>query len=41
VISQVRLFNDHPIGAAMKKERLEILMGEGGVADCGQGRELQ
>ncbi len=36
VISQVRLFNDHPIGAALKKERLEILMGEGGVADCGK-----
>jgi len=36
VISQVRLFNDHPTGAALKKERLETLMGEGGVADCGK-----
>ena len=36
VISQVRLFNDHPIGSALKDERLEILMGEGGVADCGK-----
>ena len=36
VISQVRLFNDHPIGAALKDERLEVLMGEGGVADCGK-----
>ena len=36
VISQVRLFNDHPIGAAMKDERLEIMMDEGGVADCGK-----
>jgi len=36
VISQVRLFNDHPIGASDEKERLEILMGEGGVADCGK-----
>jgi succinate dehydrogenase / fumarate reductase iron-sulfur subunit len=36
VISQVRLFNDHPTGAALKKERLETMMGEGGVADCGK-----
>jgi succinate dehydrogenase / fumarate reductase iron-sulfur subunit len=36
VISQVRLFNDHPIGKALKNERLEILMGEGGIADCGK-----
>jgi succinate dehydrogenase / fumarate reductase iron-sulfur subunit len=36
VISQVRLFNDHPIGEALKPERLEIMMGEGGIADCGK-----
>jgi len=36
VISQVRLFNDHPTGAALKNERLETLMGEGGIADCGK-----
>jgi succinate dehydrogenase / fumarate reductase, iron-sulfur subunit len=36
VISQVRLFNDHPTGAALKDERLDVLMGEGGVADCGK-----
>jgi succinate dehydrogenase / fumarate reductase iron-sulfur subunit len=34
VISQVRLFNDHPIGAAIKNERMEVMMDEGGVADC-------
>jgi succinate dehydrogenase / fumarate reductase iron-sulfur subunit len=34
VISQVRLFNDHPIGKALKEERLETMMEEGGVADC-------
>src|SRR5207249_1244501 len=34
VISQARLFNDHPIGAALKGERLDELMEEGGVADC-------
>src|SRR3954453_8173628 len=36
VISQVRLFNDHPIGKALKTERLEVLMEAGGVADCGK-----
>lgn len=34
VISQARLFNDHPTGAALKSDRLEALMQEGGVADC-------
>jgi succinate dehydrogenase / fumarate reductase, iron-sulfur subunit len=34
VISQVRLFNDHPTGAALKDERLEQLMQPGGVGDC-------
>jgi succinate dehydrogenase / fumarate reductase iron-sulfur subunit len=36
VISQVRLFNDHPVGKALKAERLEVMMGEGGVTDCGK-----
>src|SRR5688572_5978905 len=34
VISQARLFNDHPIGKALKPARLEALMEVGGVADC-------
>jgi len=34
IISQARLFNDHPTGVALQDERLEALMGEGGVADC-------
>lgn len=34
IISQVKLFNDHPIGAALKGERLDTLMEEGGIADC-------
>jgi succinate dehydrogenase / fumarate reductase iron-sulfur subunit len=34
IISQVRLFNDHPTGAAMKGERLDVMMEAGGVADC-------
>jgi succinate dehydrogenase / fumarate reductase iron-sulfur subunit len=36
VISQARLFNDHPTGTALQDERLDALMGEGGVADCGK-----
>jgi len=36
ILSQARLFNEHPIGAALKDERLEELMGEGGVQDCGK-----
>ena len=36
VISQVRLFNDHPTGAALKEERLDALMEDGGIADCGK-----
>jgi succinate dehydrogenase / fumarate reductase iron-sulfur subunit len=34
VISQVRLFNDHPIGSALKDERLEEMKKPGGIADC-------
>lgn len=36
VISQARLFNDHPTGAALKEQRLEALMGEGGAFECGK-----
>jgi succinate dehydrogenase / fumarate reductase iron-sulfur subunit len=36
VISQARLFNEHPVGKALKEERLEALMGEGGLQDCGK-----
>jgi succinate dehydrogenase / fumarate reductase, iron-sulfur subunit len=34
VISQVRLFNDHPTGAALKDQRLDAMMDQGGVSDC-------
>ncbi len=34
VISQVRLFNTHPTGQALKRERLEALMGDGGIHEC-------
>jgi succinate dehydrogenase / fumarate reductase iron-sulfur subunit len=34
-ISQVRLFNIHPTGKALKRERLAALMGNGGIHECG------
>jgi len=37
-ISQVRLFNSHPVGAMNAKERLQPLMEEGGVTDCGNAQ---
>ena len=36
VISQVRLFNDHPIGASLKADRLNVMMEPGGVSECGK-----
>jgi succinate dehydrogenase / fumarate reductase iron-sulfur subunit len=37
-INLVRLYNAHPTGAMHKGERLESVMGEGGVADCGKAQ---
>ena len=37
-ISQVRLFNLHPSGKMHAAERLDALMGEGGIADCGKAQ---
>jgi succinate dehydrogenase / fumarate reductase iron-sulfur subunit len=37
-MSQVRLFNMHPTGAANKEDRLEEVMQEGGIADCGNAQ---
>jgi len=34
-ISQVRLFNTHPTGRALRTERLHALMGDGGIHECG------
>ena len=34
-ISQVRLFNTHPTGQALARERLSALMGDGGIHECG------
>ncbi|MFC7393717.1 succinate dehydrogenase iron-sulfur subunit [Scopulibacillus cellulosilyticus] len=37
-LSQVRLFNAHPTGAMNKAERLHTIMGEGGLASCGNSQ---
>lgn len=37
-INQVRLFNMHPSGAMHKNQRLDAMMVEGGVADCGKAQ---
>lgn len=37
-ISQARLFNAHETGKALKDERLDALMGPGGVNDCGNAQ---
>lgn len=38
IISQVRLFNNHPTGKLKEAARLRTLMGEGGVHDCGNAQ---
>lgn len=38
IISQVRLFNDHPVGKLFRAERLHVMMEEGGVSDCGNAQ---
>ena len=35
VVGQVRLFNTHPTGKMNAHERLEALMGPGGIHECG------
>ncbi len=37
-IAQVALFNAHPTGAMNKSDRLEALLGPGGVSDCGNAQ---
>ena len=38
VMSQVVLFNLNPTGALNRDERLETIMGEGGISDCGNAQ---
>ncbi|MBI3316666.1 MAG: succinate dehydrogenase iron-sulfur subunit [Candidatus Omnitrophica bacterium] len=37
-INQVKMFNAHPIGKGLAKERLRSLMAEGGIEDCGNAQ---
>jgi succinate dehydrogenase / fumarate reductase, iron-sulfur subunit len=37
-ISQVRLFNSHPTGAMHAGDRMDALMGEGGIHECGNSQ---
>jgi succinate dehydrogenase / fumarate reductase iron-sulfur subunit len=37
-LSQVRLFNAHPTGEMNKAERLDTLLGEGGITACGNSQ---
>lgn len=37
-IGQVTLFNSHPTGKRQAAERLEALMGPGGITDCGNAQ---
>jgi succinate dehydrogenase / fumarate reductase, iron-sulfur subunit len=34
IINQVRLFNEHPTGKSIKRERLTAMMGDGGIHEC-------
>jgi succinate dehydrogenase / fumarate reductase, iron-sulfur subunit len=36
--NQVRLFNLHPSGEMKKEDRLNSIMGEGGITDCGNAQ---
>ena len=36
--NQVRLFNMHPSGEMQKDDRLDAVMGEGGITDCGNAQ---
>ncbi|MBB6431085.1 succinate dehydrogenase iron-sulfur subunit [Algisphaera agarilytica] len=37
-IAQAYYFNEHETGKKLKKERLDVLMGPGGVSDCGNAQ---
>ena len=34
ILTQVKLFNIHPTGAALKDARLQVMMEQGGISDC-------
>lgn len=38
IVSQVRLFNDHPTGKMQRAQRLDPMLEEGGISDCGNAQ---
>ena len=40
-ISQVKLFNANPTGAVLKHDRLKVMMGEGGISECGNAQNCK
>jgi succinate dehydrogenase / fumarate reductase iron-sulfur subunit len=40
-IGQIMLFNDHPTGAELREDRLEVLAEPGGIAECGNAQNCQ
>ncbi len=38
IFSQVRYFNMHPTGKVDADERMEVMMGDGGITDCGNAQ---
>jgi len=38
IVGQIRLFNEHSVGAELKEARLDELMGPGGYDDCGNAQ---
>jgi len=38
ILAQVYLFNHQPLGASYREERLNAIMGPGGIADCGNAQ---
>jgi succinate dehydrogenase / fumarate reductase, iron-sulfur subunit len=40
-INQVKLFNANPIGSTLIKDRLQVLMEEGGVSECGNAQNCK
>ncbi len=40
-IAQVKLFNSHPTGAMQQDERLDAIMGPGGIAACGNAQNCE
>lgn len=41
IFAQVRFFNDNPTGKMQKGKRLQAVMGEGGITDCGNAQNCQ